>query len=121
MEKNKQEVEMRLYDINKSIMGQMPNMDRDIVIKVLKQHFDSFEGVPTYHMLLSAEGRDYTVFEFTHCISEDKVADMINEILEVVECRGPIKDIALNEGCVDIWINDVYYKLFDYSWGVITV
>ena len=119
--KNAQDIEMRLYDLNKTIMGQMPNVDKEVAIKVLKEYFDGFKDVPAYHMLLSAEGRDYTVFEFSNHICEDKIAEMINEIIEVLECRGSIKDIALNEGCIDIWVNDVYYKLFDYSWGVITV
>ena len=120
-DKNTQNIEMRLYELNKSIMGQMPTMDKEIVVKVLKQYFDNYENVPAYHMLLSAEGRDFTVIEFTDTICEDRIDKAINEIVEVIDSRGPVKDIAMNGNDVDIWINDVYYKLFDYSWGIITV
>ena len=123
MEDNKaQNIEMRLYELNKSIMGQMPTMDKEIVVKVLRQYFDTFnEDIPTFHMLLSAESRDYTVFEIVDHACEDRTEKIINSIIEVLDFRGPIKDICLNEGCVDIWVNDVFYKLFDYTWGVVQV
>lgn len=119
--KNTQNIEMRLYDLNKSIMGQMPDVDREVVFKVLNEYFDKFEDIPVYHMILAAEERDFSVFEFLDEINDTKVSEMINEIVELLESRGPIKDISMNGKDVDIWINDVFYKLFDYSWGVIPV
>ena len=122
MENNKQEMEMRLYDLNKTIMVQMPELKSEEVKTSLKKYFDNYENVPAYHMLLSAESRDFTVIEFDSEISEDTISKAISEIEEVLVSRGPIKEVSLNEdGTVDIWINDIFYKLFDYSWGVITV
>lgn len=122
MENNKQEMEMRLYDLNKTIMVQMPTLKSEEVQASLKKYFDNYENIPAYHMLLSAENRDYTVLEFDSVISEESIKKAIREIEEVLMSRGPIKEVSLNEdGTVDIWINDMFYKLFDYSWGVITV
>lgn len=122
MENNKQEMEMRLYDLNKTIMVQMPTLKSEEVQASLKKYFDNYENIPAYHMLLSAENRDYTVLEFDSVISEESIEKAIREIEEVLMSRGPIKEVSLNEdGTVDIWINDMFYKLFDYSWGVITV
>lgn len=113
--------QVRLYDLNKSIMGQMPAIEKEKVVKVLNEYFDKFETIPAYHMLLAAENRDFSVFEFLDEINDEKVSVMVNEIVELLESRGVVKDISMNGNDVDIWVNDVFFKLFDYSWGVIPV
>ena len=116
------EMEIRLYDLNKTIMAQMPVLDEEVVIEELVKYFEKYDRVPVYHMILSAEERDYTVIEFNNEISKETIAKAVAEIAEVLESRGPVKSIEVNEdGSMDIWINDKFYKIFDYSWGVITV
>ena len=56
------------------------------------------------------------------CCYAQKIDEMVNEILEVVESRGVIKDVTKNnDATVDIWVDDRLYKLFDFDWGVIEI
>ena len=116
-------IDMRLYDLNKTIMGTLEPFDMKESIKILSDYFFELykeDKISTNYMLLSAEDRDFTVFRFRGL--ELRIDEMVNEILEVVESRGVVKDVTKNDDAtVDIWVDDRLYKLFDFDWGVIEV
>ena len=116
-------IDMRLYDLNKTIMGTLEAFDMQESIRILNDYFCELYGqdkISTNYMLLCEEDRDFTVFRFRGM--ELRIDEMVNEILEVVESRGVIKDVTKNnDATVDIWVDDRLYKLFDFDWGVIEV
>ena len=116
-------IDMRLYDLNKTIMGTLGAFDMQESVKILNDYFCELyeqDKISTNYMLLCAEYRDFTVFRFRGL--ELRIDEMVNEILEVVESRGVIKDVTKNnDATVDIWVDDRLYKLFDFDWGVIEV
>ena len=116
-------IDMRLYDLNKTIMGTLEPFDMKESIKILSDYFFELykeDKISTNYMLLCVEDRDFTVFRFRGL--ELRIDEMVNEILEVVESRGVVKDVTKNDDAtVDIWVDDRLYKLFDFDWGVIEV
>lgn len=117
------EIEARLYDLNKSLMGQMKAFDIERARELITGYFMELYQLDVLnenYMLLAAEERDFTVFRFARIELEfDKMA---NEIIDTLESRGIVKDVTIQEDrTMDIWVDDKFYKLFDYDWGVIEV
>ena len=116
-------IDVGLYDLNKTIVVTLEAFDMKESIKILSDYFFELykeDKISTNYMLLCAEDRDFTVFRFRGL--ELRIDEMVNEILEVVESRGVIKDVTKNDDAtVDIWVDDRLYKLFDFDWGVIEV
>lgn len=116
-------VEARLYDLNKTLMNNLKPFGSDEARELIRGYFMEqyqLDRINENYMLLAAEKKDFTVFRFKGMELDFTV--MAKEIVEVLESRGVIKDVTVNEDfTVDIWVNDVFYKLFDYDWGVIEV
>lgn len=116
-------IDMRMYDLNKTLMANLEPFDMEQGREIIRGYFMELyqlDKIATNYMLLAAEGRDFTVFRFEDIRMDfDK---MVNEIVEVLENRGVIKDVTKNDDfTVDIWVEGTLYKLFDYDWGVIEV
>ena len=91
-------IDMRLYDLNKTIMGTLEAFVFYESIKILSDYFFELykeDKISTNYMLLCAEDRDFTVFRFRGL--ELRIDEMVNEILEVVESRGVVKDVTKND------------------------
>lgn len=115
---------MNLYELNKQGYMKLPELPELQLRQEMKKirHYLS-NNKDKYFMLLSAEGRDYTVFTFK---GERKYKDMCEEIICLLKERGKIKSIEVQENGIDFWIvnpdEECYmFKLFSYDWGVITV
>ena len=117
MEKNTQEMEMNLHDLNKAVIAAMPELPKEIVKEKMENILSFARGVnDKYFMLLSNEKRDFTIFK-----SEIKNDKLISNLLEVIESRGTIKAIDAVEGAFEIWIEDTFYAFFPYDLGVVEV
>lgn len=116
-------IETNLYELNKTLVTNLKPVDREVAKAKVKDFFVEqleTDKLNENYMLLAAEKRDFTVFRFRGI--EAKLDEMAEEIVQVVESRGTLRDVTLNEDMtVDFWIDDVYYKLFDYDWGVIEI
>lgn len=115
---------MNLYEINKQGYMKLPDLTEFQLHQGMKEirHYLS-KNKDKYFMLLSAEGRDYTVFGFK---GERRYKDMCEEIICLLKERGHIKAIEPQEDGIECWIvntdEECYmFKLFPYDWGVITV
>lgn len=112
---------MNLYDMNKSIMEQLPPM-KSKDKQASREKFVEVARQGTYSMLLGRELGYYTVFRNTQIPTDENMIDVIFECLENL---GTIKDISSTEdkAAVEIWIETdngvtVLY-FFNYDGGVI--
>ena len=114
--------EMSLYDLNKQIISQMPDIE---------DFTEAYETIDNYHkdmknkyyMLLIKDLSYYTIFS----IGEDQSAPRFSE--NVVLCLkdwGPVKSITMSEdnSAVECWVttydnNTVVGYLFAYDGGVL--
>lgn len=112
--------EMGLYDMNKQIISQLPDLtDWDRVEETLK-NFD-IDWNNNYYMLYGKEISYFTVFKIIeHCLFNHEVIDVIKNV-------GAVKAIDLTEAAdaIEIW---VIYKdeptclyLFPYDMGIVEV
>ncbi len=119
-------VEARLYDLNKTIMESARAFDMHEARDIVKDYMVDLvqtEQVPDYFMLLSVEKRDFTVFAFVdRGFSNQELNSFVDNLFEVVMDRGILKDISVqDDGSIDMWIDNEFYKLFDYDWGVVEI
>jgi len=119
---------MTLYDLNKSIIKQLPNIDKEqletLMNETVKNYIQTINDCQ-YFMLLNKEKGDYTVFNFQDKINytEKTINKFLIEFSECLLCRGQIKSIETTEDKValEIWINEDCYYLFPYDEGVIEI
>lgn len=115
-------IEMSLYDMNKQIMFQMPELDEEKIVaakNLIKEYDITFES--KYYMLLCNEYKYYTIF---NCEKQNKetLEDVVFECLNNV---GQVVSIDKTEdnAAIEIWVKlekeaKVFY-LFDYNKGVV--
>lgn len=115
-------VEMSLYDMNKQIMFQMPELSEEKIVeaKDLITTFNHNNG-HKYYMLLCNELKYYTVFN-TEKAFEEKLEEVVFECLNNV---GTVVAVDPTEDgtAVEIWVKleeeaKVFY-FFGYDKGVI--
>lgn len=118
--------QMSAYDMNKQIMGQLPELDAKTLAgkKEMMREFMQLNDA-TFYMLLCRDINYYTLFYKTpveHELAEEFLEDiMIDECLPNI---GKIKSIELTDGAIEIWVQDaedcVYVAyFFPYDSGVI--
>lgn len=114
--------EMSLYDLNKQIISQIPDIeDFTEAYEIIDQYHKDMNN--KYYMLLIKDLNYYTIFS----IGEDKSAPHFSE--NVVLCLkdwGPVKSISMSEdnSAVECWINKSNSEimvgyLFAYDGGVL--
>lgn len=114
---------MTLYDLNKQGYLSLQDMEPIVIDRIFDANINNFllKDNHKIYMLLSNERRDYTVF----MKNKNSNCQLLIAIKEVLQNRGKIKGIEVNNDSVDFWVaidNECYlYKLFNYTWGVIKV
>lgn len=109
-----------LYDLNKQIINQLPEMPQEQIQEQLIKIKNWFsESKNKYFMLLCREKADYTLFNFKHKnitdIFEEFINQMSNQAVKDLELciknRGIL--MSINRAPVDaweIWIKDFFNK-----------
>lgn len=97
-------VSMSLYDLNKSIISQLPKLE-DLTIKVaLINDFDKFIE-SEYYMLLCRDISYYTIFN--HFINSDNEFSNLGEaVLTCAQELGDLISVELtaDKGAIEIWV-----------------
>ena len=114
---------MTLYDVNKSVIKQMPSKLTLAELEPSKKLLRSFKHLG-YFMLMCKERNYYTVVRVRKAKNPDKFEDLIIELLQQ---QGEIKGLNFSEDKknIECWVynkeeDDAFmYLLFPYSWGVI--
>ena len=113
--------EMNLYDLNKSLISQLPDLEDFEEARQLITGYHVNEN-QSYYMLLFRDLNYYTIF---HVNSKDEHPTFENEVLECIKELGTVKSITKCEsgGSIECWIQrdeevTVGY-LFGYDGGVI--
>lgn len=114
---------MTLYDINKSIVSQLPSKTTNGQLKEYKELISSIQENAGYFMLLCNDIRYYTVIARTGDHSEQTFA---NTVIELLQEQGEIKLIDWNNEkheAIECWIQKdnetIMFMLFDYDWGIV--
>lgn len=114
-------VELGLYDINKQIIAQLPDLtDWDRVNKTLK-NFDAIQS-NNYYMLYGKEISYFTVFKIKeHIRFSQEVIDIIQHIGSSVKAI----DLTETQDAIEIWIiyenEPTCLYLFPYDGGIVQV
>lgn len=112
---------MTLYDMNRMIYSQLPQLTIDTNEKeILCKFFADQDN--KYYMLMCKELSYYTCLRMTNVVTiKDKLVDIITSHIE-----GYVVDIEQrNDGNIEIWIHMEaddeahMFMLFPYDWGVI--
>lgn len=116
---------LSLYDLNKQIISQMPELTNEKIeekINLIKE-FGKARGAEFY-MLLNNEIRYYTLFRLVQEYAN--VYSFEQEVINCLKYLGTIKAIDLNsDGVIEAWVqlheNDevIVLYLFPYDEGVI--
>lgn len=123
-------IQINLHDLNKAVIQQLPNIEKETAINLLKDYVNKIYSFTEYLMLLSNENRDYTVIKLDKENNKDKQKhiDLIaEELCSIILTRGEIKDIDTpehedcGEATLDIWTSNGFYKMFNYNWGVVNI
>jgi hypothetical protein len=119
VEAPKGELNMNVYDMNKSIVAQLPDISKKD-LEAGKKKINQVASNGRYFMLLCNELKYYTVFNIIP-EGEEKIEDVL---LECIDCFGAtIKSIDdTPEGALEIWIvkdKEAYAMyFFNYDGGV---
>ena len=112
-------VELTAYNINKQIIGQLPNMNLAELTekkKIIRDFKVSCNNV--YYMLLCRELNYYTVF-VSRATALERMEDVV---IECAQVHGSVKAIEEVDGAIEIWVSnekDTYaLYFFPYDQGV---
>lgn len=114
--------EMSLYDLNKQIMSQMPDIeDFTEAYKTINQYHKDTNN--KYYMLLIKDLNYYTIFSI---VENQSVHNFAENVILCLKDWGPVKSITMNEdnSAIECWINKsnnevVVGYLFGYDGGII--
>lgn len=114
---------MSLYDLNKQIISQLPNMeDFEEAKQIITDYHNNMSN--KYYMLLFRELNYFTLFNINPYDEIELVFE--DEVIECLKNLGNIKSITMcdSEGSVECWVttaddNTVVGYLFGYDGGVI--
>lgn len=117
-------LKMTLADLNQSIMASLPPLDeralakgKKKIVKFINNFYDK------YYAFISFEHHYITLF---HAKDDTSIAEMANEIFDVIQNVGEVKDISNNgHGAIEVWITDGdrtnCFLLFPYTHGVVEI
>lgn len=124
VQKEKPELQMNLYDMNKQAMASVDPYDPIILNKSCYDMARDIwrEGIH-YWMMLCRERNDYTIFRLVNDKNE-----LAKAFVECLTNRGLVLDISKQgDGNYEIWVRDfdteenVAYYLFNYDNAIIEV
>jgi hypothetical protein len=117
------QIELNLYDLNKSVINQLNPMTSDEIIdslSVIKEYYYRSEN--NFHMLLCKDYSYYTIFAHDEIMSSEFTATVYDIIVNL----GTIYSIENTEdGAIEIWIKPegeempYAFYLFPYDAGVV--
>lgn len=113
--------QMGLYDINKQIIAQLPDLvDWDRVSEVLRDFDINWNN--NYYMLYGKEISYFTVFKIKeHCAFAHEVIDVIKNVGSSVKAI----DLTETEDAIEVWImynnEPTCLYLFPYDMGLVLV
>lgn len=117
---------LSLYDLNKTVMAQMPEMTTaqkkeatELIRKYTKEATSE-----TYYMLLGREINYYTVFPVLP--NNHSATPIASTVLECAADVGKVVDVSLNDAnAIEIWVKTqddaTCLVFFDYTMGVVPV
>lgn len=123
-------LDLKLYDLNKTVMAQLPahNFKQRLAdTKLIKEFIENHDYKTQYYMLLGRDLNYYTVFSLQHF---DYVGPSLSkELMACLDSIGEILDFNLtqNKDAIEIWVRNKQDKqayclmFFDYTNGVIEV
>ena len=119
------EVEMgNLYELNKQVMSQLPPQSDEMMSHHWTVIGDWFgKSHERWFMLMCKERSDFT---FIH-INDNKFANAVKELQEVLEERGQVGAIQYvhGEDYFEIWVKDndeaFVFMLFEAEWMIVEV
>ena len=124
VEANGQGIELNLYDLNKSIIGQLESMTPD-EISAKAELFNTYceDTKNTFHMLLCRDCNYYTIFSFS---VKPEFSDFASAVSTIITELGDVYSIErLENGAIEIWIKPAgeetpcAFYLFPYDAGVV--
>lgn len=117
------QIELNLYDLNKSVINQLEPMTPDEIINnlsTIKEYYHKSNN--SFHMLLCRDYNYYTIFAPDEIMSSDFVAT----IYDIIVNLGTVYSIENTEdGAIEIWIKPegeempYAFYLFPYDAGVV--
>lgn len=125
--KGKGEVTMSLYELNQSIISQLPPYDEEKIHNLMDRISDWDTGRNTsvkYYMLLNNEKHYYTIFHYEDSTHNDFHTLGAGAVCLLQEMGYDIVSDEIADDHCEIWVkNDtetLAYLLFPYDQGVVT-
>lgn len=113
-----------LYDLNKQVIFQLPNLTPEKIMSGLDLIEDFVNKTNnTYYMLLNHDLHYYTIF--MRCdTEEDRLAQATYECLSSLRCTYKSIDYTADGDAVEIWLHNeeigaIMFLLFPYDQGVV--
>ena len=117
------QIELNLYDLNKSVINQLEPMTLDEIIDKLNligEYYHKSDN--SFHMLLCKDYNYYTIFAPDDIV----ILDFIASVYDIIVNLGTIYSIENTEdGAIEIWIKPegeempYAFYLFPYDAGVV--
>lgn len=112
-------VDVSLYDINKQIISQMPEITKEEAIKILDD-YQWMHASTSYFGFMSFEKHYFTIFHRT----ENKQDTMFAAIaLDCIQNIGHLKTLNIENETLEVWLdigNEIYqYLIFPYDEGIV--
>lgn len=117
------QIELNLYDLNKSVINQLEPMTLDEIIDKLNligEYYHKSDN--SFHMLLCKDYNYYTIFAPDDIV----ILDFIATVYDIIVNLGAIYSIENTEdGAIEIWIKPegeempYAFYLFPYDAGVV--
>ena len=117
------QIELNLYDLNKSVINQLEPMTTDEVIDkipLIKEYYHKSDN--SFHMLLCKDYNYYTIFAPDDIV----ILDFIASVYDIIINLGAVYSIENTEdGAIEIWIKPegeetpYAFYLFPYDAGVV--
>jgi hypothetical protein len=123
MKKMENQIELNLYDLNKSVINQLNPMTPDEIIdnlNLIEEYYHKSDN--SFHMLLCKDYNYYTIFAPDDIITIEFTAT----VYDIIVSLGTIYSIENTEdGAIEIWIKPegeempYAFYLFPYDAGVV--
>ena len=123
MKKMENQIELNLYDLNKSVINQLEPMTQDEIIdnlNFIEEYYHKSDN--SFHMLLCKDYNYYTIFAPDDIITIEFTAT----VYDIIVSLGTIYSIENTEdGAIEIWIKPegeempYAFYLFPYDAGVV--
>lgn len=123
-EGGKLDLGLSLYDVNKQIIAQLPDLSGDEILakeEVIKQY--DKEQDANFYMMLCNELKYYTLFQVNEIYDYELFStEVINCLVDFADSIKAI-DLTKNKDAIEIWFmqdnNPYVMYLFNYEYGVI--